>query len=85
MDPMDESVTITLNRAEAIVLFEMVSGQGRQQEIKIRDKAERGTLWSIECALERELTEPLQDDYLLKLEDARRRVTARHFGDDAQG
>lgn len=79
MDPMDEPVTITLTRAEALIAFELFAGVGEQNEIKIRDRADRGSIWSIVAVLEKALSEPFQEDYAARVERARLHVTTQYF------
>ncbi len=80
---MDELVTITLNRAEAIVLFEEVTDLGDQHEITICDRAARGAFWALGAMLEKALADPFQDDYAARVDRARTWVTNQYFGSES--
>lgn len=71
---MDEKVTITLTRNEAIVLFEFLSRFTEQQQLDIRDQAEQRVLWDILAGLESALPEPLAHDYDQHLQRARESI-----------
>ena len=71
---MSEKVSITLSRAEALVLFEFLSRFGEQQQLDIRDQAEQRVLWDILADLESALPEPLAHDYDQQLKRARESI-----------
>jgi len=68
------SVSITLSRDEALVLFECVSRFSQTDELGIEDPAEKQALWSVCNELEQALVEPLLPDYRDRLEGARERL-----------
>ena len=70
----DETATVTMTRAEALVLFEFLSRFDQDEQLDIRDKAEELVLWHVHGAFERVLAEPLAADYKKKLETARETV-----------
>jgi hypothetical protein len=74
----DETATITMTRAEALVLFEFLSRFDQDEQLDIRDKAEELVLWHVHAAFERILVEPFATDYTQRLEVARDAV--RHSG-----
>ena len=71
---MDDSVTITLTKAEALVLFELLADFHDQPQLSIRDHAERVVLWRLGASLEKQLTEIFRPDYKSILEESRRLV-----------
>ena len=70
----EETATIRMTRAEALVLFEFLSRFDQGQQLDIRDKAEELVLWHVHGAFERVLAEPFAADYLKRLEIARETV-----------
>ncbi len=74
---MDDSVTLTIGKAEALVLFDLLADFRDQTHLPIRDHAQRATLWFLECCLEKELAEPFSPAYDLVLEEARQAVIAK--------
>jgi hypothetical protein len=70
----DETATIAMTRAEALVFFEFLSRFDQDEQLDIRDKAEELVLWHIQGAFERVLAEPFAQDYREKLERAREAV-----------
>jgi hypothetical protein len=74
---VDESVTITIGKAEALVLFDLLAGFRDGLHLPIRNDAERVTLWMIEACLEKALVEPFSAEYERILEEAREKVVAR--------
>jgi hypothetical protein len=71
---MDEKITITLSRDEALVLFEFLSRFTEQQQLDIRDQAEQRVLWDIQADLESALPEPFAHDYDQYLQRARESI-----------
>ena len=67
----DETATLTLTRAEALVFFEFLSRFSQDQQLDTRDKAEELILWHLQCAFERALVEPFAPDYQSELDAAR--------------
>ena len=71
---MNEKVTITLSRNEALVLFEFLSRFTDQQQLDIREQAEQRVLWDLHADLESALPEPLAHDYDQHLQRARESI-----------
>jgi hypothetical protein len=69
-----QSINLTLNADEALVLFEFVSRFSDSDQLTIADQAEAATLWSLCCQLEKRLTEPFSPRYEELLSSARERV-----------
>ena len=67
-------VQINLSRAEALVIFELLTRLGDNDSIKCEDPAEQQVLWNIEGQLEKVLTEPLAPNYKELLARARHAV-----------
>ena len=70
----DETATVTMTRAEALVLFEFLSRFDQEDQLEIRDKAEELVLRHVQGAFERVLAEPFAADYKKRLETARETV-----------
>ena len=73
-DFLDEPVTITLNKADALVLFEWLMGADERNEVLSSDPAVAKSLEYVSGELERLLVEPFWPDYLAALAKARTRV-----------
>lgn len=70
--PMDTpDVAITLTRAEALVLFDLLARYSQSERLEPVDQAEQQVLWNLCALLERSLTEPLRPDYVELLAQAR--------------
>ena len=70
MRELDNKINIYLSKDEAIVLFEFLSRFNQKENNNIFEHlAEERVLLSIECLLEKELSEPFNKDYnkILKL------------------
>lgn len=52
---MDDSLSITIGKAEALVLFDLLFDFRDQPHVSIRNGAERVVLWMLEACLEKEL------------------------------
>jgi hypothetical protein len=74
---VEAPVTITLSKAEALVLFELLSGFRDEPHLSIRHDAERVLLWMIQCSLEQQLVEPFSEEYANLWELAREQVLAK--------
>ncbi len=70
----DESITLTLGRAEAIVLLDWLARTNEAESLAFQDQAEQRVLWNLEWLLERILVEPLSPEYKKLLAEARRAV-----------
>jgi len=68
-------VTVTLSKDEALVLFDLLH---RWEDANTIDPVllagEQAALWSLSCALERVLVEPLVHNYENLVSDARSRL-----------
>jgi len=76
-------ITLELSRGEAIVLFEWLKALeeragvvGHLGEVAASLSAERIVTWKLESQLDKALAEPLSEDYLEVLANARRLVVA---------
>ena len=72
----DERVTLTVSRAEALVLFELLTRE-EEPPIRCEDEAEEMVLWRIQGQLEKLLTEPFSPVYAELLAAARKTVRER--------
>lgn len=79
---MDEPVTLSLTKAEALVLFDLVFDFRDQAALAIRDDAEKIALWNLTCLLEKALVEPFREDYDSLLAKARTVVRERGMSDE---
>lgn len=70
------TISITLEKDEALVLFELVASEKLNASI---GAAERNALWVLESVLEKQLVEPLSSEYSNLLEEARKSLIER-FG-----
>ena len=71
---------IELTNEEALVLIEWLFHNSSHDEL-FQDKAAQYVLWSIECQLEKELSEPHSDHYLTSLTEARNAVRMKYGGE----
>ncbi|HYQ93083.1 MAG TPA: hypothetical protein VES89_13660 [Candidatus Competibacteraceae bacterium] len=71
-------LTITMTRAEALVLFEFLARYDESEKLDIQDPAEEFALWQVHGAFERVLVEPFEADYRERLEAARETVRRAH-------
>jgi hypothetical protein len=65
-------VTITLSKAEALVLFEWLARTDDARVLPIDHPAEQVALWRLEGQLEKKIDCLFSPDYGERLEDARR-------------
>jgi len=70
----DDHVPLLLSKAEALVLFELVSRYTQNNKLDIQDQAEQRVLWNLCCSLESVLAEPFRSDYDAILNAARDKV-----------
>lgn len=73
-DKQDDSVSLRLTRAEALVLFDWLVRADAAENLPIEDSAEQQVLWRLEGQLEKTLLEPLAPNYREAVEAARREV-----------
>jgi hypothetical protein len=70
-----DEIVITLNKDEALVLFEFLSRFNEKDNKEIfQDQAEEKALWIIEGQLEKVLVEPFMPNYQDIIQEARNRV-----------
>ena len=84
MPKADDTVTLTLDRSVALVMFDFLSRTADEDEGELladalESEAELPAMLSLFTELEEVLTEPFDDDYRSKVEQARARVIAK-FG-----
>ncbi len=72
----ENQVGLTLTRAEALVLFELLARLETSAAVPFADPAEQRVLWRLGGQLEKLLTEPLAPDYQDLVTEARRVVRA---------
>ena len=71
----EETLDITLSKAEALVLFDLIARINEtNSETVFEHDAERKIFWKIEASLERTLTEPLSSNYQELIIKARQEV-----------
>jgi len=75
-DMSQNTVTLELTRAEALVLFEWLVRTDSADAVPVEDAAEQKVLWKLEGKLEKLLTEPLLPDYKRLVDAARQEVRA---------
>ena len=69
-----ESVSITLTKDEALVLFEFLSRFSDTDRLSVDHQAEERALWNLACIFEKELSEPFDKKYQEILSQARERL-----------
>ncbi|WGD31814.1 hypothetical protein AncyloWKF20_08330 [Ancylobacter sp. WKF20] len=82
---VDDEITLVVDRAVAVVLFEFLSrtvddADGEALADFIEDEAEVPALWALLAGLESVLTEPMAEDYERKVLAAREAVMKRFGG-----
>ena len=72
---MEQEITLTLSKEQALVLFEFLSrfNQDEHKEI-FEDQSEEKMLWILEGQLQSILVEPFMPDYLDIILDARNKT-----------
>ncbi len=80
-----ETVTLTLDRSVALVLFDFLARTADEEDGEplreaLGDPSELPALWSLLADLEETLAEPFADDYAKRLAQARKDVRKR-YGD----
>ncbi len=76
----NDTVTLTIGKAEALILFELLFDFYRQPTLEIKDDAERLALVRMHGALESTLVEPFSKDYE-EIISAARRDLLQQWGD----
>ena len=74
-------VTVTLSRAEALVLFELTQRFSNNGQLQIEHPSEKRALWNFCCFLEKVLVEPFEPNYDAAIAKARAALT----DEDAEG
>jgi hypothetical protein len=69
-----ETVTLTIGKAEALILFELLADFQRQTALPIKDNADRLALLRVHGALESTLVKPFSKEYDQILIAARARL-----------
>jgi hypothetical protein len=78
--PIDgEDTTLTIGRAEALILFEMLADFYNQSAIEISSPAQRLALVRLHGALQKSLVEPFMPEYRKLIEEAESLLSAQ-FG-----
>ena len=76
---MEDKITFTLTRDEAIVLLEFLSRFSDTDKLTIQDQAEARVLWDMCCTLESMLHEPLSPKWLTLLQESRKAVLNKKY------
>lgn len=64
-------LVLSISKDQALVLFEFLSRSDEADGFLFEDEAEQRVVWLLQAQLERQLSEPLQADYLERLRHAR--------------
>ena len=67
----DGSVAVTLTKAEALILFDLLADFHEESSLQIRDQADRIAMWRLSALLERSLVEIFSPKYQELLSQAR--------------
>ena len=73
---LSKEIEVKLTVAESIVLASLIERLDEIEDKTFSDYEKRA-LWNLECVLEKELTEPLIDDYASTLTEAKKYLTAK--------
>lgn len=71
MTTTQETITISLTKTQALVLFEWLSNVDDAEDTKYDYDAEQRVVWKLQAQLEKTLVEPFQDKYSDILDSAR--------------
>jgi len=77
MSMSEDVTTLTLGRAEALVLFELLADYRNQQCVEVRNPADKFALVKLHGALEQALVEPFMPDYCALVDEARSELATR--------
>ena len=72
--PLGEKVIVTIGKAEALILVELLFDFHSQPVLKFRDNADRLALVRLHGALESTLVQPFSEDYAALLDKARNQL-----------
>ena len=70
----EDDIQISLTKDEALVLFEMLSRFSDKEKLNIEHRSEERALWNLNCLIEKQLVEPIKENYLELLHAARERL-----------
>jgi|UPI0003743374 hypothetical protein len=70
----EDMVTLKINKASAIVLFEELDDFHEEESIRVREPAFRIALWNVISTLQKELIEIFAPDYKQLLDEARKEL-----------
>ena len=59
----NETVALTVTKAEALILFELLANFHEESSIQVRDQAERIALWNLSSLLEKSLVDLFSPNY----------------------
>ena len=71
-------ITLDIDTAAALVLFEMLTRYDDGHELPIEDEDETYALWLLSAELERRLVHPLTFEYARRLSGARAELQSRY-------
>lgn len=71
---VERGAVLELTRDEAVVLLAWLARARARERLEFEDQAEQRVLWDMEAMLERQLVEPLRDDWEAVIGEARARV-----------
>ena len=74
MTTLKSLICLKLTSEEALVLFDWISRFNEDDKNVFQDQAEQRVLWDIEAILEKQLAEPLDENYNKLLKSARDKV-----------
>jgi hypothetical protein len=74
----EERTILTIGRAEALALFELLADFYSQPALEIGDSAERIALVRLHGALEKTLVEPFMPEYKKLIDEARSLLSAQY-------
>lgn len=77
----DSKITLEIDGATALVVFEMLARFEKLDELTLEDSAETYALWVLLGALERRIVAPFEPDYDRELARARKILRRRHGGE----
>jgi hypothetical protein len=72
---MNEVMTLTIGKDEALVLFDFLWEFRDQATLPIPDNSQRAAFWSLQSTLEKHLLEPFLPENAQLLEEAKKRLT----------
>lgn len=73
---LKQIVPVELTQPEALVLFEFLTRFSQDEKLEIQDDSEQRVLWNILATLEKNLAQPLAENYQLLLNEAQKKVKA---------